>query len=70
MLKCWRESPTQRPTFEELVKEFDALLMTLSGKVRGSSERKGICGQKPCFFFSFLPFSFLQIYVAPHNKFM
>ena len=33
MLKCWQESPTQRPTFEELVKEFDAMLVSLSDKV-------------------------------------
>ena len=33
MLKCWQESPTQRPTFEELVKEFDAMLLSLSDKV-------------------------------------
>ena len=33
MLKCWQYSPTQRPTFEELVKEFDAMLVSLSDKV-------------------------------------
>ena len=33
MLKCWQESPMQRPTFEELVKEFDAMLVSLSDKV-------------------------------------
>ncbi|XP_078358900.1 fibroblast growth factor receptor 4-like [Oculina patagonica] len=30
MLKCWQDSPTQRPTFEELVQEFDAMLVSLS----------------------------------------
>ena len=34
MLKCWQDSPTQRPTFEELVQEFDAMLVSLSDKVR------------------------------------
>ena len=33
MLKCWQESPMQRPTFEELVKEFDAMLVSPSDKV-------------------------------------
>lgn len=33
MLKCWQDSPMQRPTFEELVKEFDAMLVSLSDKV-------------------------------------
>ena len=33
MLKCWQESPTKRPTFEELVKEFDAMLVSLSDSV-------------------------------------
>ena len=33
MLKCWQESPMQRPTFEELVKEFDAMLVSLPDKV-------------------------------------
>ena len=33
MLKCWQESPMQRPTFEELVKEFDAMLVSLSDRV-------------------------------------
>ena len=33
MLKCWQESPTKRPTFEELVKEFDAMLVSLSDRV-------------------------------------
>ena len=33
MLKCWHESPMQRPSFEELVKEFDAMLVSLSDKV-------------------------------------
>ena len=33
MLKCWQESPTQRLTFEELVKELDAMLVSLSDKV-------------------------------------
>ena len=33
MLKCWQESPMQRPTFEELVKEFDAMFVSLSDKV-------------------------------------
>ena len=33
MLKCWHESPTQRPTFTELVKEFDSMLVSLSDKV-------------------------------------
>ena len=34
MLRCWQDSPSQRPTFTELVKEFDAMLMSLSDKVR------------------------------------
>ena len=34
MFKCWQDSPTQRPTFEELVQEFDAMLVSLSDKVR------------------------------------
>ena len=34
MLKCWQDSPTQRPTFEELVQKFDAMLVSLSDKVR------------------------------------
>ena len=33
MLKCWQELPTKRPTFEELVKEFDAMLVSLSDSV-------------------------------------
>ena len=33
MLKCWEDSPMQRPTFAELVKEFDAMLVSLSDKV-------------------------------------
>ena len=33
MSKCWQESPTKRPTFEELVKEFDAMLVSLSDSV-------------------------------------
>ena len=33
MLKCWQELPTKRPTFEELVKEFDAMLVLLSDSV-------------------------------------
>ena len=33
MLKCWQEFPTKRPTFEELVKEFDAMLVSLSDSV-------------------------------------
>lgn len=32
MLKCWQESPSKRPTFTELVKEFDAMLVSLSDK--------------------------------------
>ena len=38
MLKCWQESPTQRRTFEELVKEFDAMLVSLSDKVDSTSQ--------------------------------
>ena len=34
MLKCWQESPMQRPTFEELVKEFDACLLYTSPSPR------------------------------------
>lgn len=37
MLKCWQESPSKRPTFTELVKEFDAMLVSLSDKVRNES---------------------------------
>ena len=40
MLKCWHESPTQRPTFTELVKEFDSMLVSLSDKV---SKRNHSC---------------------------
>ena len=35
MLKCWQELPAKRPTFEELVKEFDAMLVSLSDSVSG-----------------------------------
>ena len=33
MLKCWEEPPKQRPTFGELIKEFDAILVSLSDKI-------------------------------------
>ena len=33
MLKCWHESPMHRPSFEELVKEFDAMSVSPSDKV-------------------------------------
>lgn len=38
MLKCWQESPCKRPTFTELVKEFDAMLVSLSDKVSSESQ--------------------------------
>lgn len=52
MLKCWQDSPTQRPTFEELVREFDAMLVSLSDKVR--IIYSPYCNE----FFSFLSVSF------------
>ena len=38
MVKCWQESSMQRPTFEELVKEFDAMLVSLSDKVDSTGQ--------------------------------
>lgn len=32
MLKCWQDLPLHRPTFQELVQEFDAMLVSLSDK--------------------------------------
>lgn len=32
MFKCWKDLPLHRPTFQELVQEFDAMLVSLSDK--------------------------------------
>ncbi|XP_068709972.1 fibroblast growth factor receptor 3-like isoform X1 [Montipora foliosa] len=47
MLRCWQDSPSQRPTFTELVKEFDAMLMSLSDKEYIDLEASQISSMEP-----------------------
>ena len=42
MLKCWEESPKQRPTFGELIKEFDAILVSLSDKTDSTRQSEEV----------------------------
>ena len=51
MFKCWKDLPLHRPTFQELVQEFDAMLVSLSDKVSVVFLDHHLMGSVSLFFF-------------------